>query len=174
VVIGRADIFEAFNPKMTADQGIRHSGTWNANPVLCAAGVAACKLYLGGEPQKKANELGAYLREKGNELLKARKISGHLYGRTIIHLYLGPFDTEPLDYTKPPTRDVKKIMDPKMAAVKRKLCLHLLQRGVATMGGETLSSPLPIAEKILTRQLTLSATLLIRWSMREHCVNRLT
>ncbi len=135
VVIGRADIFEAFNPKLTEEQGIRHSGTWNANPVLCAAGVAACKLYLGGEPQKKANEVGAYLREKGNELLKARKISGHLYGRTIIHLYLGPFDTEPSDYTKPPTRDVKKIMDPKMAAVKRKLCLHLLQRGVATMGG---------------------------------------
>ncbi len=135
VVIGRADIFGAFNPKMTADQGIRHSGTWNANPLLCAAGAAACKLYLGGEPQKRANELGAYLREKGNEVLKARKISGHFYGRTIIHLYLGPFDSEVLDDIKPPTKDVKKIMDPKMAAAKSRLCLHLLQRGVATMGG---------------------------------------
>lgn len=135
LVIGRADIFEALNQKMTADQGIKHTGTWNANPVLCAAGVAACKLYLNGEPQRKANELGAYFREKGNEVLKALKISGHLYGRTIIHLYLGPFDNEPEDYTRPPTRDIKKMLDPKTAAARSRLCLHLLQRGVATMGG---------------------------------------
>ncbi len=134
-VIGRADIFEALNSKLAPDQRIVHTGTWNANPPLCAAGSAACKLYLEGEPQKRANELGAYLREKGNQILRAKKISGLLYGRTIIHLYLGPFDSEPSDYTKPPTRDVKRIMDPKIGAVKSLLCLHLLQRGVATMGG---------------------------------------
>ncbi|GAI29763.1 unnamed protein product, partial [marine sediment metagenome] len=34
---------------------------WNANPLLCSAGVVACKLYQSGEPQKKTCELAAYL-----------------------------------------------------------------------------------------------------------------
>jgi len=134
-VAGRTDILETLNPKTSLERYIRHTGTWNANPLLCSAGTTACKLYLNGESQKKANEFGAYLREKGNEVLEKRNINGRLYGRTIIHLYLGPIDYEPSDYTKPPTRDIAKIIDPKAVAIKAHLCLHLLQRGVATMGG---------------------------------------
>ena len=134
-VVGRSDIFEALNPGTPVERRITHTGTWNANPLLSSAGVAACKLYLNGEPQKKANELGNYLREQGNRVLKERNISGRLYGRTIVHLYLGPLDFEPSDPNIPPTRDVQKIMDPAMVAIKRRLCLHLLQRGIATMRG---------------------------------------
>ncbi len=134
-VVGRSDIFEAFNSGTPVERCISHSGTWNANPLQSSAGVAACKLYLDGEPQKKANDLGSYLREQGNRVLKERNISGRLYGRTIVHLYLGPLDFEPSAHYLSPTRDVQKIMDPAMAAVKGRLCLHLLQRGVATMGG---------------------------------------
>lgn len=141
-VIGRADIMEAFNPKTPLERRIRHAGTWNANPLLCAAGIAACKLYLDGEPQKKANEIGAYLREKGNEVLKERNISGRLYGRTIIHLYLGPLDYEPTDISHPPTKDIRKLMDPAAAPARIRLSLHLLQRGIATYGARffTLSA----------------------------------
>ena len=88
----------------------------------------------GGEIQKKVNQLGAYLRERGNQVLKERGINGRLYGRSIVHLYLGPIDYEPSDDTMPPTRDVQKILalgagDP----ARIRLCLHLLQRGVSTM-----------------------------------------
>ena len=134
-VIGPADIFEAFNPKIPLERRIRHSGTWNANPLLCSAGITACKLYLNGEPQKKAYELGVYLREQGNKALKKRNISGRFYGRSIVHLYLGPIDYESPDPILPPTKDVKKLLNPEMAALKSRLCLHLLQRGIATMGG---------------------------------------
>jgi len=134
-LIGPAAIFKPLNPQTSRDQLVRHTGTWNANPLVCAAGSTACQLYLNGEPQQKANDLGAYFREMGNEVLKERKISGCLYGRSIIHLYLGTFDRETMDKDMPPTSDVKKIMDPKMGAVKNRLCLHLLQRGIATMGG---------------------------------------
>jgi glutamate-1-semialdehyde 2,1-aminomutase len=134
-VVGRSDVFEAFNPKAPVEQRIRHTGTWNANPLLSSAGVAACTLSLNGEPQKKATELGIYLREQGNEILQKRKINGRLYSRSIVHLYLGPFDYEPSDPNAPPTKDVQKIVNPAMATVKNKLCLHLLQRGIATMGG---------------------------------------
>ncbi|GAI29758.1 unnamed protein product [marine sediment metagenome] len=67
--------------------------------------------------------------------MKERNISGCLYGRSVLHLYLGPFDYEPSDPTVPPTKDVKTIMDPQMAALKTQLCLPLLQHGIATLGG---------------------------------------
>lgn len=136
VVVGRADIMEAFNPKTPPQRRIIHTGTWNANPLLCASGIAACKLYQSGEPQKKAREAADYLREKGNDVLKEQNINGRLYSRTLVHLYLGPLDYEPCDDTMPPTKDIKKIMDPTMAANERQLRTHLLQRGIATMDGE--------------------------------------
>jgi len=132
-VVGRADVMGVLDPKRPMEH-INHTGTWNANPVQCAAGVAACTHYLDGGPQERAAEIGAYLREEGNKVLRKRNINGRLYGRTIVHLYLGPIDYEPSDNTLPPTKDVQKIINPAMTPVKAQLCLHLLQRGVATMG----------------------------------------
>ena len=77
-VVGRADIIDMLKPKAPSQPFLLHFGTWNANPLVSAAGVATCKLYLDGEPQKKANQMGAYLREKGNQALKERGISGRL------------------------------------------------------------------------------------------------
>jgi len=135
-VAGRADIMEALNPETPIERRVDHPGTWNANPLLSSAGIAACKLYQNGEPQKRARELADYLREKGNKVLKERNIGGRLYSRTIVHFYVGPIDYEPADDTMPPTRDIRKIMDPTAAAIQSRLCLHLLHRGVATMDGE--------------------------------------
>ena len=131
-LIGRADIMEAFNPNNLKHQ-VQHSGTWNANPLTSAAGVAALKLYRNGEPQKTANELAADLRKKGNEVFKEKKISGWLYGRSITHIYFGPFEMEPLDGTMPPTKDIDKIVG--MESLKARLGHHLLQNGVSTMAG---------------------------------------
>ena len=68
-------------------------------------------------------------------MLKERNINGRLYGRTIVHFYLGPIDYEPTDEISPPTKDLKKIVNPATTPVKTLLGLHLLQRGIATMGG---------------------------------------
>lgn len=132
--LGRADIMKALSPELPLEQRIRHAGTWNANPLLCAAGSAACQLYLDGVPQKKAHELGAYLRDKGNKVLKERNYDCRLYGRTIIHIYFGQIEYEPSDISLPPSRDVKKIMDPSVTPMRTYLSLHLLQRGIATYG----------------------------------------
>ena len=69
------------------------------------------------------------------QVLKKKKVSGRLYGRTIVHLYLGQFDYEPSDPTVPPTKDAERIKDPEMAALKIRLCLYLLHRGVNTLDG---------------------------------------
>ena len=129
---GRADIMGVLTPKPPPETFQSHSGTWNANPLTAAAGVAACRLYLGGEVQRRANELGAYLRDRGNRALRERGLDARLYGRNIIWLYLGPVDHEPPDDTLPPTSDVRKLSAG--AQARPRLCLHLLQRGISTMG----------------------------------------
>ena len=134
-VVGRSDIMDALNPKIPGERRVGHTGTWNANPLVCAAGVAACEMYLTGEPQRKARELADYLRGKGNIILKELNINGRLYSRSIVHLYLGPIDYEPSDETMPPTKDINKIINPAIVPVRTRLELHLLQRGIATMGG---------------------------------------
>jgi glutamate-1-semialdehyde 2,1-aminomutase len=135
-VVGRRDVMSAFDPTNPPDRIIAHSGTWNANPVQCAAGVAACNLYLDGSPQRVARERGDQLRHQGNRVLREQGISGRLYGRTIIHLYLGEMDYEPADDTLPPTKDPQKIMGASMGPVRARLTLNLLQRGVAVINGE--------------------------------------
>jgi glutamate-1-semialdehyde 2,1-aminomutase len=68
---GRADVLAAIEfrpgkPKM------RHPGTYNANPLSAAAGVAALKLVATGEPCRKANESGRMLRNRLNKLFAHR------------------------------------------------------------------------------------------------------
>jgi glutamate-1-semialdehyde 2,1-aminomutase len=130
---GRVAIMDMLKPKAPPQQSVTHSGTWNANPLTATAGIAACKLYIGDEVQRRANRLGAYLRERGNQALKERGIDGRLYSRSIVHIYLGPLDYEPSDDTLPPTKDVGKLTA-RSPAKQQRLCLHLLHRGVATMG----------------------------------------
>ncbi len=129
-VLGRADIMEALSPTAPAEKRISHSGTWNANAPVAAAGVAACRVYLDGAPHEAARTQGNYFRQEANKAFKARGIKGRLYGRTILHLYFGPIDFEPEDVSMAPTHDVKKITDPTFGPVRDRLVLHLLQRGV--------------------------------------------
>jgi glutamate-1-semialdehyde 2,1-aminomutase len=134
-LIGRADILDALNPDSPNDRCVRHAGTWNANPLVCSAGIAACELYLTGEPQRKARKNADYLRRKGNDVLKERRINGRLYSRSMVHFYLGPLEYESSDDLMPPTKSIKHIMNPLMVPIRTRLSLHLLHRGVATMGG---------------------------------------
>jgi len=134
-IIGRADIMAAFSPDSPVDRRIPHSGTWNANPLTASAAVAACKLYRDAEIQKKANQIAALLRKKGNRILVNKGISGAFYGRSIVHLYLGSRDFEPEDDSLPPTKDPGKLLNPKNTPTFQRLCIHLLQRGIANMNG---------------------------------------
>jgi glutamate-1-semialdehyde 2,1-aminomutase len=68
---GRADVLAAIEfrpgkPKM------RHPGTYNANPLSAAAGVAALKQVATGEPVRKANEAARMLRNRLNKLFADR------------------------------------------------------------------------------------------------------
>jgi len=133
VLTARADIMGMLAPKPPPEGWISHSGTWNAMPIVCAAGIAACKLLKDGSVQKQVNEMGAYLRQTGNRALQESGYNWRLYGRSIIHTYFGPLDFEVDDAGNPPTRDIKKMLAG--SEEKHKLGLYLLHHGIHTHQG---------------------------------------
>jgi len=135
-LVGKSDIFEPMRPGGVPGRQVMHGGTWNANALTAAAGVAACKLLRTGEPQQKAERAAAHLRREGNKILKEKGISGAFYGKSSInYLYLGPVDFEPADDTLPPVTDPARLTDPAMLPVFNRLLLHLIQRGVSNLMG---------------------------------------
>ncbi|PDW01726.1 aspartate aminotransferase family protein [Candidatus Viridilinea mediisalina] len=71
---------------------IRHQGTYNANPLAAAAGVACLELVATGEPGATAAERGQALQHALNQVLQARKLHGFsVYGEgSILHLFADP------------------------------------------------------------------------------------
>jgi len=135
-LLGRAELFRALGPDAGADRAFRHAGTWNANPLAAAGGVAACSLYLDGEPQRQARTSAKAFRDGANEMLSRMGISGRLYGRSVVHLYLGAVrgDAWEPDYEAPSTA-VAALVGTRFGEVTGRLNTHLLQRGVASLGG---------------------------------------
>ena len=76
---GRADILAYIEPRPGKPK-MKHPGTYNANPLSAAAGVAALKRVATGEPSKKANEAARLLRNKFNELFAAKGWPWVAYG----------------------------------------------------------------------------------------------
>jgi len=78
-VAGRGDIlagleFRPGRPKM------KHPGTFNANPLSAAAGVATLRLVSSGEPCRQATEIARALRHKLNALFADQEVDWVAYG----------------------------------------------------------------------------------------------
>jgi len=93
-VAGRADLLGLLAAGPDADRAgrIRHQGTYNANPLSAAAGVAALQLVATGEPTAVAAARGRELVAALNEVLRARRLRGWTaYGDgSIFHLFADP------------------------------------------------------------------------------------
>ena len=130
---GRADILRAFSADMPDEKRVKHSGTWNANPLTCSAGIACLDIVKSGEPQKQANDLADMLKANGRQMIKTKGFDAWLYGRSIVHIYLGDLDFEPNDDISPPSKNALAVLV--KTPEKERLGLHLLQRGISTLGG---------------------------------------
>jgi glutamate-1-semialdehyde 2,1-aminomutase len=76
---GRADVLAALEfrpgkPKM------KHPGTFNANPLSAAAGVAALERVADGEPNRRANDAARLLRRRCNEAFARSGVDWVAYG----------------------------------------------------------------------------------------------
>jgi glutamate-1-semialdehyde 2,1-aminomutase len=87
-VVGRREIMEVFEPKDDPQWNryrlVPHPGTFNANPLSAAAGIAALKLIATGEPTKRAQEMTDMLISGINQVLARRGVPGCAYGRASI------------------------------------------------------------------------------------------
>jgi len=130
-VCGRADIMDLLRIKPGEAEWNRyrrlvHSGTWNANPVNAAAGLAMLNIVARGEVHKIA-EAGAQRLAIGmNRQFKKRAVEGCAYNAvSSIHLYIGKWQGDVhLDTTKSMPSDLINALD-----------RHLLLNGVHLLRG---------------------------------------
>ncbi len=136
-LLGRADLLAVLSPSAPAERRVVHGGTWNAVPISCAAGIAACDLYPGGLPQRTARARADRFRRDANAMFRRIGAPARCYGRSAVHLYLGSIDHDSADDTGAPAATAK-LMDPASTPMYQRLDLHLLERGIATMRGEAM------------------------------------
>lgn len=88
-VTGRADLLELLEEKGYRGQRFVHPGTFNANPVSAAAGVATLQAVASGEEIARANRAAVTLRRRLNDAIEARKLPWCAYG-TFSEFYILP------------------------------------------------------------------------------------
>jgi glutamate-1-semialdehyde 2,1-aminomutase len=93
-VAGRRELFEplAFGPDAERNrrERVAHPGTFNANPLSAAAGVAALESYKDGHIHRHTDRLSELLRDALQERLDRRGIAGVVWGgHAILHIGLG-------------------------------------------------------------------------------------
>lgn len=94
-VAGKAEILEllAFrdDPPWNRYQRVAHQGTFNANPLSAAAGIATLTLIADGKAQQQASLTGQRLRDGMNEAIHRLGADAWVYGEaSIFHIRLEP------------------------------------------------------------------------------------
>ena len=94
-VVGRAEIMDliAFRGDHEWDRHNRvaHAGTFNANPLAAAAGIATLERIGNGEAQRRANRMGEQLREGMNEAIVRTGADLLVYGEgSVCNYFVGP------------------------------------------------------------------------------------
>jgi len=70
---------------------VAHAGTFNANPLSAAAGIATLEQLADGHAQAKADRAGEILRTGIAEVIERLAVDAHVYGESsIVNLFLGP------------------------------------------------------------------------------------
>jgi glutamate-1-semialdehyde 2,1-aminomutase len=133
-VAGRADALAALDFAASAAAGtekIQHPGTFNANPVSAAAGIAALDVVATTDACARANAAAAALRQGFNAVLEELNVPWAAYGTfSAVHLFMNPqgralrpadFDPLAIPYAELKTR-------PK--AIAHRLRIAMLLHGV--------------------------------------------
>jgi len=144
-VVGRAAIMKLFDFTGDAQHDrygrVSHLGTFNANPLSTASGIASLELVADGSVQAHADRMADLLRRGMNEILEEERAAGYAYGdSSVFHVYLeahpGSGARGRADLHTTDARTLKSIPGPVIAAFGRNLNI----RGVDLMsynGGVT-------------------------------------
>jgi glutamate-1-semialdehyde 2,1-aminomutase len=91
-LVGRADLMQVLAFDNLYGKKMKHPGTYNANPLSAAAGIAALKIVATGEPSRQANEISRRLRAGLNELFEEKSVPWIAYGDFSLTKILPEYD----------------------------------------------------------------------------------
>lgn len=80
---GRENLMELLDPQVKRNgkgPAVNHRGTFNGNPLVAAAAVAAMKLLKTGRPQQHADGMAALARARLQETMDEHQVLGCVYG----------------------------------------------------------------------------------------------
>ena len=100
-VAGRADMMALFDysddPQHNRYERVSHLGTFNANPLSAAAGIATLKIAADGKAQAHADRMAARLRDGMGQVLDKVGAAAYVYGdSSIFHVYMREPTTAPV------------------------------------------------------------------------------
>ncbi len=137
-VVGRKDIMDALDFERAAEAGrekILHPGTFNANPVSAAAGLAALEIIRDGDACARANDYAGELRERWNGVLEEAGVPWAAYGSfSGFMLFANPENRAITPSKFDPMEVGYEELKSKPADLMRKLRLAMLVNGVEITG----------------------------------------
>ncbi len=138
-VAGRKDILDLLDFQVTkaADrEKINHPGTFNANPLSAAAGVAALAIVGTTDACARANHYGQTLRRRINEAFEEERVPWAAYGTfSMLHIFTNP-DRVAITPTRfdPHQQSTESLTGNRQAGTVHKLRLAMMVNGVDLSG----------------------------------------
>jgi glutamate-1-semialdehyde 2,1-aminomutase len=85
------ELFDIRDPQWTRHEHLFHPGTFNANPLCAAAGIATLHEVSEGGPCERAEENASQMRDGLRSVLDRRGVEGHIGGdASVVFVHLGP------------------------------------------------------------------------------------
>ncbi|MEK6235024.1 MAG: aspartate aminotransferase family protein, partial [Planctomycetales bacterium] len=134
-IVGRGDVMDLLDFRSGREK-ISHHGTFNANPVSAAAGIAALRIVAETDACDQANQQAARLRDALNAVFHEESVDWIAYGSfSGFHLFTNP-DHESLTAADVMAGKVplEKLKDRRNASLFQKLRLGMLVHGVEIFG----------------------------------------
>ena len=142
-VVGRADILAPLEFHGDAHRDrfgrIHHPGTFNANPLSAAAGIAMLEIVARGEAHPYINQYGERLAVAMNTALREAGVeTGCVYGNgSIFHVLLAPgAQADGRGRLAPGSADVLTLRAGTPGPIRHALHAEMLRRGVDLMSGQ--------------------------------------
>jgi glutamate-1-semialdehyde 2,1-aminomutase len=140
-VVGRKDILDWLDFKVTKAAGqekIYHPGTFNANPVSAAAGIATLGILSTTDACARANAFGTEVRAKMNEVLVDEGVKWAVHGSySGIHIYTNPDGAD----IEPGTFDAAAFISQMIEKPRRESITSQVRMGLLVNGVDMNSGP---------------------------------
>jgi glutamate-1-semialdehyde 2,1-aminomutase len=140
-VAGRKDVLDLLDFAVTRAAGkekIAHPGTFNANPLSAAAGVATLEIIAASNACARANAYGATLRARLNEVLEEERVKWAVHGSySGFHIFTNPQNAD----IAPNTFDPAAFAAVMLASVRGQGIASQLRMGLLVNGVDVNTGP---------------------------------